>query len=112
MDIIKTDYYRSKNRGINEDDNMVRITVTMTKNEYCKFKKSVTPLSDDALLGEVRKPPLGIIPEYYFERSRIQDLARAIHEYAEDCRQGENLVQWVDELKERVLKWNRLTEKI
>ncbi len=53
MDIIKTDYYRSKDRGVNEDDNMVRITVIMAKNEYCKFKKSITLLSDDTALDEV-----------------------------------------------------------
>ena len=60
---------------------------------------------------DIHKPPLGVIPEYYYERSRIQELSRAIFEYAGDCRQCEKMVLWAEELKERITKWNTLSDK-
>jgi len=58
------------------------------------------------------KPPLGVIREFNFERERILDLTRALHVYVEDYRQDEHLIVWVDELKERLIKWNSMENKI
>lgn len=57
-----------------------------------------------------KKPPLGIMPEFYFERSRIQDLCRAISEYVGECRQTPKLKVWSEELSERVSKYNKLNK--
>ncbi len=59
--------------------------------------------------GELReKPPLGVMPAYYYERYRIQDLARAIHEYAGRCIHVEMLEVWAKELVSRIEKWNQM----
>ena len=37
MKIIKKDYYRSEDRKVNQSDNMVRLIVTMPRNEFYQF---------------------------------------------------------------------------
>lgn len=57
------------------------------------------------------KPPLGLVPEFYYERARIQEICRAISDYVGEIRQEPRLEVWVDELKKRISIYNRLNSK-
>jgi hypothetical protein len=59
-----------------------------------------------------KKPPLGIMPEFFYERQRIQDICRAIHEYVGETIQDDLLIKWSDELRERIIKYNNLRIKL
>ena len=53
------------------------------------------------------KPPLGVMPKYIFEEKRIQDLCRALYEYAEykiDKQTAESMREWSIELEERLFE--------
>jgi len=58
------------------------------------------------------KPPLGIMPEIFYEKLRIQDLCRVLHEYTNELIQGEHLEIWANELRERIIKYNKMNKKI
>lgn len=53
----------------------------------------------------VAKPPLGVSPKYIYELQRIQNLSRAIHEYAFHEKSEKNyklMLEWSNELTERI----------
>lgn len=61
----------------------------------------VHPLAD--ILEEKTKPPLGVIPIYYYERTRIYDLSRALYEYINSGIEDWKLLSmWANELRDRI----------
>jgi hypothetical protein len=51
----------------------------------------------------MNKPPLGIMRKNIFEKMRVQDISRAIHEYLyEDQIKYDLLIEWSKELTERL----------
>jgi hypothetical protein len=54
------------------------------------------------------KPPIGVQPEYLYERERIMELTRAISDHVDICLQGDYLPRWADELKKRIDRFVRL----
>lgn len=61
---------------------------------------------------EDKQPPLGVMPEFFFERMRIQDICRAIHEYVGETYQGDLLEVWTSELTSRIAKYNKLNKLV
>lgn len=88
------------------------IITTLTDITEMAEKDCIPCVDCDNLEDSRKKPPLGVVPKYYFERSRIQDIARAIFEYAGEYRNIPEMATWAKELEERIIEWNETNKGI
>lgn len=52
-----------------------------------------------------QKPPLGITPKYIYEIHRVQEICRALNDYAQSdllINYYDLMLEWTDELKEKL----------
>ena len=84
----------------------------MDKTYVCKYWDMINNNNFQKKDDEIQKPPLGVMPEFFYERERILELIRAIRDYVGATKQGDHLEKWADELKERVLKYNKFESKL
>jgi len=61
---------------------------------------------------DYKKPPLGVMPKFFFERNRILDLTRAIHERVSEDMQDLVLLRWAHELGIRIEEYIKIKDKL
>jgi hypothetical protein len=63
-------------------------------------------------IKEYKKPSLGLMPKFFYERQRIQEILRAINGRVAEDIQSEELVRWSEELMERIKTYNSIQDKM
>lgn len=64
-----------------------------------------------AISEEYKKPPLGIMPEFFWKRQRILELCRAINDYINECIQDSCIEKWTEELNKMVKEYNNMNKR-